>query len=370
LVITGTYEEGSIILRESEVAAFDGNVSYNLRLSAEPKKPVTITVAIEKGSTASCVNQADRLFLSEASSLLLFTPANWHEDQTVVARVPRDATFQGNIQAIFTHATSFSGFFSPPVSLSLVDDDECSPGAVVALDEESGVRICQCLPGYYVEQQDPAFCNSATACRECVDGMLCNDFNTHLADMKIEAGQFRMTSESTTVVACPKEDACKPLSPGVSGNELCAEGHVGPMCQVCNNDLGGDIYVWSGERCIKCESGQSTLIYALLGVLVLVFILTGAYIMKGKTIPKMMTNSGPGAILAGAVMKDTVPKMMENTGAWEDFLLDAETKYKETTLPPPTHAHTYTYFPSSRAILLLHLVVHSAYVHDYRLFHL
>jgi hypothetical protein len=110
--------------------------------------------------------------------------------------------------------------------------------------------------------------------------MVCElETNKHpeLDSVRIDPGMYRLDDQSTFVVECPNEAACKGLA--THGNDLCAEGYSGPMCQICLV-AEKETYVWDDGKCVLCDSGHVVAMYILLAVVLIVLALTAYFIQR------------------------------------------------------------------------------------------
>jgi hypothetical protein len=257
--------------------------SYNLSLSAQPQKDVIIQINMTRSQNIPCIQQNERLEL--VTTNLTFSMANYNTSQAVIAVAKKRDKYEGPMSVTFEHRVKtedevWQAPFLLPVSLTLLDGDPCENGAApldtqvkTAVGDNTTVRICQCGEGYFVNQSDSTFCGSAT-CTECTEGMICRAKdgeeayrNLNLTLIPIEPGFYRENSNSSVVVKCPVKRACAGKNK-FAGDDLCVEGHSGPMCQVCivTDEL---TYVWSDGQCVPCESSHDGTIYGLLIVVLL-----------------------------------------------------------------------------------------------------
>ena len=77
-----------------------------------------------------------------------------------------------------------------------------------------------CEKGSYKDQ--------AGDCRMCPEGVKCEAAGK-LEKLELEPGYFRATAESNEVYLCTLGEAACPGGTQ-TGDELCFEGHVGPLC--------------------------------------------------------------------------------------------------------------------------------------------
>jgi hypothetical protein len=254
-------------------------MGYSVALTSQPSSDVVVRVEVEiilhpKGVT--CIHQDERLQL--VTTDVVFTAGNYDVLQEVVFRLRRNETYQGPLLASFSHTVEtddlqWKSALSRSVSLTLIDDDDCPDGAA-QFEGIDQVRKCQCLQGYYLAEDDPSFCGSALTCIKCPTGLHCDAMNQDLTMAVVDPGLYRTSAQSTTVVTCPQESACVG---GIDASDsLCAEGHEGPMCQVCQ-----DTYVWDGDACVVCDSGKEASVYATFAVALVMFAGSAGFILRG-----------------------------------------------------------------------------------------
>jgi hypothetical protein len=198
--------------------------------------------------------------------------------QVVQVRMPWIPTYQGPLAVSFEHTVvgtvippfweARSGYLAS-VNLVIQDDAPCPPHAIQALSEGRQTYTCLCTTGYYVGRIDPDFCNSAQECLPCIDGMDCSWFsgvtNLGIMDVTLLPGYYRTEPESLVVVDCPREAAC--TGDGTHGVELCAEGHTGIMCQICDESSTNATYAMVDNACRACEGSDVVFVFAALAFL-------------------------------------------------------------------------------------------------------
>ena len=62
--------------------------------------------------------------------------------------------------------------------MTVIDDDDCTDGAVKISrenDEGFNLPVCECIDGYFINKSSSSFCDSATSCLKCADGMICEE---------------------------------------------------------------------------------------------------------------------------------------------------------------------------------------------------
>ena len=99
----------------------------------------------------------------------------------------------------------------------------CIPCSSPYTTSSTGATTCDvCETGSYLDQ--------AYTCRACPEGVKC-DKPGKLETLELEPGYFRGTPESHKVYPCTLGDAACPGS-NETGDELCAEGYEGPLCDM------------------------------------------------------------------------------------------------------------------------------------------
>ena len=322
-----------IDIRESEAESMGGKVSYNMSLSAKPKK--TVTVAVEMHiQNASCYSHASKFTLERAQ--FVFQPENYDAPQTVKVSIAdiNVTDYEGVFLASCHHSIKtsdeeFGGAFLRPVTINLQDDSLC-PGGAQSIDEEhkgggrkESIRKCGCRKDFFIKKVNVKFCDSVTECVECPTGMLC-DSSSHpsgqiLEEAVIEPEWYRLHNSSTNVVPCPKPST-QCTGNGTHGDDLCEEGHEGPFCMICT--LSETVrYVRSGDECTKCSGGSFVQLYLAI-VLGILFFAGGILYMKrgtrnrrphsdGKNPPPTLSVSERVSVFAEKVQSKY--KVMQNT---------------------------------------------------------
>jgi hypothetical protein len=158
------------------------------------------------------------------------------------------------------------------------------------------------MDGYYIIGTDPKYCYSVIECGKCPKGMICtsasNSSGQILEDALILNKWYRLDQSSLDVMQCP-EPSTQCLGNATHGDALCANGHEGPFCMVCQ--LGADKrYVWSGQKCSLCDGSARHSLYGGMACLVLLVVGLALNLFKsekGKSLPGK-TNSKTGKMEA------------------------------------------------------------------------
>jgi hypothetical protein len=190
-------------MREDEVV--NGTITYSLPLSAQPTKPVIVTVMPSDQSQSDCVVYENGLKLVD--NIFEFTTMNYNVSQHVVVSVQRlKNTNQGSAGMSFVHSIAsddviWGSAFLRPALLTLVDDPPCALGAQLFDDVFNGVRKCGCSSGTWIDSIDPQFCESVLSCTPCPDGLDCG-FQQALQNATVQKEKYRLTESSLSVVGC------------------------------------------------------------------------------------------------------------------------------------------------------------------------
>eukprot|EP00966_Prymnesium_polylepis_P244945 5665767-Prymnesium_polylepis.1 len=106
----------------------------------------------------------------------------------------------------------------------------------------TGLSECMCKDSYYLHN---------LTCVECPNGVDCSRQGVRLEALPLEAGYWRTNSLSSDVRDCFTADACIGFDP--NRTSVCAEGHEGAFCEVCQSDYqkGGN------GMCAKCGGSMA-----------------------------------------------------------------------------------------------------------------
>ena len=160
-----------------------------------------------------------------------------------------------------------------------------------AADGAASPGACVCVEDYYFDAP-------ASVCDACVPGTTCDGLGTNLTTLVVDAGYWRLSAASNDVQRCAGSSACAGGLGG--GDDLCAPGHAGPLCEVC---LAQRHYFDADtQRCVACPSASSSRLTQVLvpfGVvvicaLVLVFVLT--HLAGRDRLPPRVAHYWAGAV--------------------------------------------------------------------------
>ncbi|GMI02364.1 hypothetical protein TrVE_jg9031 [Triparma verrucosa] len=124
------------------------------------------------------------------------------------------------------------------------------------------------------------------SCQSCPEGTKCDHAGVTMRDLPINRGYWRSNFTSSNIVKCYIKQAC-PQSPSTKTinstnpiDEQCADGHTGPICNLCLQGYAKDVL----GNCITCEDDRfhvPTETAAILVTLGVVFI-ASVYFYKRK----------------------------------------------------------------------------------------
>ncbi len=119
--------------------------------------------------------------------------------------------------------------------------------------------------------------------------MICDSWSNPsgqiLEDALLLEGWYRFDNSSIKPIQCPKLPSTQCVGLATHGDALCADGHEGPFCMVCNKH-----YVWSGQKCTLCDGSSRHSLYGGLVCLGLLVVGLAFYILqsgKGRSFPKL-----------------------------------------------------------------------------------
>ena len=121
---------------------------------------------------------------------------------------------------------------------------------------------CTCEAGYY---KSPILSSNLSGeCIRCPDDVECNSRGVTLETLPLNDGTWRSSPNSINIETCYTESACLQPDPDdnvvetseisfTDTNYQCAEGHEGPICNVCSENYVKSV---SGE-CVVCQPASS-----------------------------------------------------------------------------------------------------------------
>ncbi|GMI27687.1 hypothetical protein TeGR_g11957, partial [Tetraparma gracilis] len=148
-----------------------------------------------------------------------------------------------------------------PYSFSVTGDLACPPG-FTPVDN----RCERCTNGFVKLDATSAPCS---ACVSFVAGSVdtdpCAAPGVNVLKLPLEAGYWRASNESMEVLQCGEVEACTS-----NGTSTCAEGHLGPLCELCEEG-----WAMAGGVCVGCGAGGSGKVWGVLGAVGFVAVLLG-----------------------------------------------------------------------------------------------
>ncbi|GMH54749.1 hypothetical protein TL16_g01736 [Triparma laevis f. inornata] len=135
--------------------------------------------------------------------------------------------------------------------------------------EKTSSASCACGVGKFSEAPDEGNPDKTheAICKDCSEidlpeGVNCSSVGLTLETLPVNDGYWRSSTDNHNIVACENPASCKHSNS--DNNELCAEGHTGPICSVCKEGFSENS-VWFCESC--ASAGLSIGFYFLCGVL-------------------------------------------------------------------------------------------------------
>jgi len=104
-----------------------------------------------------------------------------------------------------------------------------------------------------------------SGCVECPEGTECAAPGVNVLTLPLEAGYWRASNESMEVLQCGEVEACTG-----NGTSTCAEGHRGPLCELCEEG-----WAMADGVCVGCGAGGSGKVWGALGAVGFVAVLLG-----------------------------------------------------------------------------------------------
>ncbi|EAS05130.2 transmembrane protein, putative (macronuclear) [Tetrahymena thermophila SB210] len=153
---------------------------------------------------------------------------------------------------VFTNLTANFTIF-----LDVVD---CNMGQI-KLSTIGKYQICQAC-------SSNTFTFDFTKCYNCPDGATCPGGS----QMLIQSGYWRENQYSSIVVSC--DNNYNNCIGGTAGNQLCLEGHIGPLCEECDlfGVINGNSYTRTGVyNCSPCNGQVTNIIIVIFTNLALLF---------------------------------------------------------------------------------------------------
>jgi hypothetical protein len=115
---------------------------------------------------------------------------------------------------------------------------------------------CICPTGFVLFESE---------CVECPEGAECAAPGVNVLTLPLEAGYWRASNESMEVLQCGEVEACTG-----NGTSTCAEGHRGPLCELC-----AEGWAMADGVCVGCGAGGSGKVWGALGAFGFVAVLLG-----------------------------------------------------------------------------------------------
>jgi len=217
--------------------------------------------------------------------------------------------------------------------------DPCKPGTYSAnrgqgecvpcpypLSSARGSATCSvCMRGFYLKDStaDPTaiFLAPTDYCKACPPNANCGSPNTTLASFGVDPGYWRASTATARLYTCDGSDTCIGSirhNGAVSGRALvsreeasghyCAEGHTGPLCQVCSED--GQYFSLSDRHCVDCPGEWRVAVIAVAVALGAGIVAAAAALLRSEWEPAC-------ECLAKLIRKGrAAAEMMKREGLW------------------------------------------------------
>jgi hypothetical protein len=155
------------------------------------------------------------------------------------------------------------------------------------------VASCICPTGFVLFED---------SCVECPEGTDCTRPGVAALTLPLEAGHWRSSESSMEVLQCGEAEACTG-----NGTDACAEGHRGPLCELCD-----DGWAKAGGVCVECAGSSSGKTWGALGAAAVVVTVLGmcAYTARHarkKKNPDDEVDEGTGEGLKSKIMLLRLP---------------------------------------------------------------
>lgn len=135
-------------------------------------------------------------------------------------------------------------------------------GAVQSSQPASSPLSCICSKGDFRVLEPPsAYSTKIGQCKICPEGTLCRDAGVIIEELPLKKGYWRSDFNSSNVVQCYIEEACSqsPSTKTVEStnpiDDQCADGHTGPVCNVCLPGFAKDVL----GSCDTCDEEKFSL---------------------------------------------------------------------------------------------------------------
>eukprot|EP00825_Cyclidium_porcatum_P026846 TRINITY_DN2884_c0_g1_i1.p1 TRINITY_DN2884_c0_g1~~TRINITY_DN2884_c0_g1_i1.p1 ORF type:complete len:371 (+),score=42.15 TRINITY_DN2884_c0_g1_i1:95-1207(+) len=114
-----------------------------------------------------------------------------------------------------------------------------------------------------------------TSCYDCPEGAICYGGT----NLEVRDGYWRSSNMTANIISCKNKKSNCLQSTGIK-NEICKEGHIGPLCEECdiNGEYWGEKYNKSGTlNCLKCsKKAQNYMIFVLVAAWCIISLKLGA----------------------------------------------------------------------------------------------
>ena len=152
-------------------------------------------------------------------------------------------------------------------SIGLINCENCIGNSI---SNNQNTR-CLCKENFYTVYE-----NSGKFCTPCLESSKCGR-DIDISGIELEKGFWRHHNKTKDILECRAKEACIGGIIQNSSNELCREGQLGPLCDVCKKG-----YAKSGDLCAECpeydrvKNSFIALLAPLILAIVLIFLIKNA----------------------------------------------------------------------------------------------
>ena len=167
--------------------------------------------------------------------------------------------------------------------------DSCEEGKY---SREKGSILCENCPKNSEQNDEKNMCicsygsynkgnNNTLECEICKDEFICEK-NSYIETIKLKKNYWRTDDKTNKTYKCKNNYACRGGIFNKSTNSLCYDGHIGPVCDVCEKG-----WAKNDGICVKCpeEAGRSigiTILIPFICIIIVVFLIKTANPSENK----------------------------------------------------------------------------------------
>lgn len=177
-------------------------------------------------------------------------------------------------------------------------------------------RCLLCASGWFQDERGQAECKSCPPGNFCPQGstrpgMSCSQCtNDTLATLIMARGTWRLGPHSDDVHRCRTVGDTTPCvggaAAGIDGAGYCAEGHRGPLCQVCSNH--SFYFQVTKAQCVECQLSSrlgnvAAIVAAVVVVAVLFFAVLVRYLQRLRWYQRLASRLASKAAVIAVIPK-------------------------------------------------------------------